>query len=158
MTGPPSASDPTAQPGRVLVVEDDPATRDTLLAVLDGEAFQLEGVASASEALAAFGRGKFDVVVADYHLGDGEDGARLLARLTSLEPGLSAMLLTGHTDFREVREVQKSGRFLVLFKPADPKELLAWVKNGVVMARLNRTMSRIETRRLRPHTGGSGAQ
>lgn len=134
--------------GRVLFVEDDPSARATLGAIL-GEDFDVQAVGTSSEALRALGAGGWDVLVADYDLGEPlTTGTGVLERGAALNPGMSGILLTGHTNYPEVRELQRQGRFLVLFKPVEPEQLLAWVKNGVAMARLFRTRTLSESRRL----------
>lgn len=141
--------------GKVLFVEDDPAVRATLAALLGDELIVL-AVGTSGEALRALTTEAWDVVVADYDLGEPlTTGAGVLERAAALHAGVSGILLTGHTSYPEVREVQRQGRFLVLFKPVDDEQLLAWVRNGVAMTRLSRTRQR-SSPRLTPPRGEAG--
>lgn len=125
----------TFERGRVLVLEDELAARASLEAVLSAD-FDVETAPTVGEAIFAARRTPVDVVVADFDLGAGERGSSALEEIGKLCPSMSGILLTGHTDYADVRAIQKEGRWLVMFKPADPEQVLAWVKNGVVMSRL----------------------
>src|SRR5262245_31382715 len=103
--------------GRVLVVEDHLETRVTLEAVL-GTDFDVVTVGAYEDAIAVFRSGPFDVVVTDYDLGGRISGTKLLEDVGREYPSTSGILLTGHTDYVDVRAVQRGGKFLVIFKPA----------------------------------------
>lgn len=130
--------------GQVLVVEDDPAVRESLDAILSGE-FATTSVAGVAQAVQTLSRQAFDVVVTDFNLADGT-GLTVIDSCRAQSPGATVILLTGHVDYDGVRALQKSGRVLVLFKPVNPDELLAWVKNGVTMARLAAATTRLAAR------------
>lgn len=138
-----SRNTPAPQRGRVLVVEDDAAERIALEAILAMD-FDVKAATNTNGALGLAATYEFDVVVSDYALGPGDTGVQLIDRILSTAPAVQAVLLTGHAEYREVREVQKQARYLVLFKPADPEQLIGWVKNGVIMARLAR-MKRVKS-------------
>ncbi len=104
------------------------------------------------EALRTLKERPFDALVSDFELKDG-DGATLLTVANERFPDVVGVLLTGHVDSIEVRNLQTSGRALVLFKPAKPSELLAWVRNAVAMARLQRLTKGIRGKRA----GGQSA-
>jgi two-component system response regulator HupR/HoxA len=127
--------------GRVLVVDDDATARVTLEAIL-GEDFEVASADTAAAAKELLGRQAFDVLVTDHEM-PGETGAELLAATRQRWPALVSILLTGHSDYAAVRDLQKAGRVLVLFKPVDPAQLVAWVKNGVVMASLTQATTRL---------------
>jgi CheY-like chemotaxis protein len=65
---------------RVLVVEDDTDTADSLVRRLQGERLAVQRVASARDALAALGKSRFDCMVLDLSLPD-MDGLQLLQTL-----------------------------------------------------------------------------
>jgi DNA-binding NtrC family response regulator len=138
-------------PGRVLVVDDDKNTLEVLEAVLASE-FDVVVAKGVGEGLKLLSEQLFDALVTDFELSDGT-GATLLTVAAERYPDVMSVLLTGHTDSVEVRNLQKSGRALVLFKPAKPSELLAWVRNSVAMSRLQRMTQNLRGKR----TGGQGA-
>lgn len=134
--------------GQVLVVDDDENQRLSLESILalDYDVCAAGGVEEASRLIA---RDTFDVVVTDYDMPDGT-GEDVLRCVTRRGTPTSTILLTGHSEYAQVRDLQKSGRALVLFKPVDPVELLAWIKNGVTMARLSRaTKANYESGRIK---------
>ncbi len=138
--------------GRVLVVDDDPNQRMSLESILalDYEVTTADGVA---EARIKMDKGPFEVIVTDYEMPDGT-GAELLRLIEARKLATSCILLTGHSDYSAVRDLQKSGKALVLFKPVDPVELLAWIKNGVTMAKLSQAASSLQARTGAPPPSG----
>jgi DNA-binding NtrC family response regulator len=122
--------------GRVLVVDDDENQRLAIEGIL-GLEHDVVAAGGVQDALHQLSRGRFDVVVTDYEMPDGTGQSLIEAVEKRGLTSTSAILLTGHSDYKAVRELQRSARALVLFKPVNPKELMAWVMNGVTMARLN---------------------
>ena len=136
----------TQVPMRVLVVDDDPAVRDSAVAVLSLECF-VEAVPGAGAASARIGDADadFDVIVVDYQM-PGVNGMQLLTRVQRTHPDIVGILVTGHAELPEVRQArQDQNVFLVLIKPFDPHELLRWVRMAGRTARLrraNKTLTR----------------
>ena len=57
---------------RILIVDDDPGFRNPLETILVGEGYGVENADSVVQALRAGARRKYDLVVADLKLPDGE--------------------------------------------------------------------------------------
>jgi DNA-binding response OmpR family regulator len=105
---------------RVLVVDDDEDTRALLCMGLERlglQAFEAAGVAEARRALAA---GPVDVILTDWHLGDGTS-----ARLIEEAGGRGVVLLTGD-DQALSRRWPPSVR--AIKKPASLEELVAAIR------------------------------
>jgi two-component system, sensor histidine kinase len=85
---------------RVLLVEDDAAVRDATRLLLRTENYEVTAVTSLAEALsAADGADSLDVVITDYHLGQGETGMQVIEGLRArLGESLKAVLVTGDTS------------------------------------------------------------
>lgn len=135
---------PTAR-GRVLVVDDDPAMRTSLEAILgfDFAVTTAQSVALAEEALAA---AQFDVVLTDYEM-PGASGLDLVKMVNTRYPGVMVILLTGYANIAELQTsetVQSIAR--VLSKPFDAKRLISWVTTTVKLARMSQATSRIAMR------------
>lgn len=132
---------------RILLVDDDPNLRQTMAEVLDEFVVDVAGdVATARAALRAR---EYQAVIVDFSLPDGH-GSDVLASLGERLDVTAQILLTGHGEDARVRELQRSGKVLVLFKPIDPAQLLTWVRHGVTMTRMTSTLKgRSESRRLR---------
>jgi DNA-binding NtrC family response regulator len=119
------------------VVDDDPAQRGSLAALLDD--LVVTTASSVTEALIAIRRASFDVVVADYQLADG-CGMAILSALSAASPHTTGILVTGHSELPEVVAARSSRRvFRLVLKPYDPRMLLGWVKSGVTLARMRRS-------------------
>ncbi len=111
----------------VLVMDDEEPSRTSLETILRDH-FVVATASTIAEARRAIDSGTFDAIVADYQLPDGT-GAELLQDLRRRNVGIAKILLTGHADYGAVRELQGSGEFVVLFKPADPGQLIAWIRS-----------------------------
>lgn len=112
---------------RVLIVEDDPATRDTLTRGLIEELFQVEAVATGAQAEAIAKDNAFDVIVLDVILPD-HDGFTVCRRLRARGIDTPILLLTGrHALDDRVRGLDAGGDDY-LAKPFEFRELLARIR------------------------------
>ncbi len=109
---------------RVLIVEDNPATRDTLTRGLSEELFQVEAVATASEAEALTQDTTFDVIVLDVMLPD-LDGITVCRRLRARGVDTPILLLTGRHALSDRVRGLDAGADDYLAKPYELSELLA---------------------------------
>jgi PleD family two-component response regulator len=122
--------------GRVLVVEDDEATRDALRALLDDAGYVCDEAPDGERAVAAIRDARFDLVVLDLGLPgiSGTDVHRQLRR----DPRtrfLPIVFLTAHSD-RGVKLAElEAGAEDFITKPYDAEELLARV--GAAVRRWN---------------------
>lgn len=122
----------TRQPqiGRVsvLLVEDDPAVRDATRMLLKAEGYRVTAVASLADALQKARQENIDLLVTDYHLGEGETGIQVIAALREiLGFALKAVLLTGDTS-TAVRDLPRDTCFRVASKPIKAEELLTLLR------------------------------
>jgi CheY-like chemotaxis protein len=113
----------------VLVVEDDPQARDTVLKVLSAAGAETRAAGTAAEALAALGEWRPDVLLSDLVL-QGDDGYALIRALRSrpAEEGgcLRAAALTSAEKSPYLNPVA-AGYDAELTKPIEPVALLATV-------------------------------
>src|SRR5512140_76103 len=90
-------------PGRVLVIDDEPAVRDLLQRVLANAGHQVAMVDSAEAALVKLARDRYDVLVVDNNLPK-MTGLELMAILREHHPELRAIMITAYnTPAVEVR-------------------------------------------------------
>jgi len=110
---------------RVLLVEDDAAVRDATRLLLRTENYEVTAVTSLGEALSAAERAdSFDVVITDYHLGQGQTGMQVIDGLrTRLGNRLKAVLVTGDTS-SAMRELPRHPLMRVASKPMQADALL----------------------------------
>jgi PAS domain S-box-containing protein len=123
--------DPCALEGvRVLLVEDEPDTREFLKTILEGCGATVTEAGSAPEALAALERVKPDILVSDIGM-PGEDGYGLLRQVRALGPErggrVPAVALTAYAGAKDRRRALLAGFHAHLAKPVEPDELLAVV-------------------------------
>jgi PAS domain S-box-containing protein len=109
----------------VLLVEDDAAVRDATQMLLRAESYQVTAVTSLAEALsAADGADFLDVVITDYHLGQGETGLQVIEGLRArLGESLKAVLVTGDTS-SAIHKLPRHSFTRVASKPMQADALL----------------------------------
>jgi CheY-like chemotaxis protein len=119
---------------RILVVDDDPDELELLHAILEGKAAHVTTTASAAEALAAFEREPFDVVISDIGM-PGEDGYSLLRRIRALPAaaggGVCAIALTAYARSTDRLAALTAGFHQHVAKPVSPNELTGVVASLV---------------------------
>lgn len=82
-------------PGRVLVIDDEPAVQDLLQRVLTNAGHQVVVVDSAEAALMRLARDRFDVLVVDNNL-PRMTGLELMALVREHHPELRAIMITAY--------------------------------------------------------------
>jgi len=118
----------------LLVVEDDPFQRETVVAYLSGQGFAVEGVADAAGFRAAVAAGMPDAALVDIGL-PGEDGFSLARWLRGLSPTVGIIMLTAASDLVDRVVGLESGADDYITKPFEPRELLARLR--AVMRRVS---------------------
>jgi len=112
--------------GRVLVVEDDPFTREFLVRVLADAGAQLGSASNTAEAKAALGEQAFDLLISDIGM-PGEDGYELV-RWLRRQPGplrdMPALALTAFARQEDVEAAHGAGFDEHIAKPVEPPALL----------------------------------
>jgi PAS domain S-box-containing protein len=115
----------------VLVVDDDPESREVSAKTLRQFGATVSLAASAAEALQQIARDAPDVLVADIGM-PGEDGNSLMRRIRALsrENGgqIPALALTGHAGPQHRKRALESGFEAHLSKPVSPRLLLTAVR------------------------------
>jgi CheY-like chemotaxis protein len=82
---------------RILLVDDEPMVLSAIRMVLAQDGHEVETVASTQEALAAFQRRKFDLVITDYEL-PVMTGDKLAAAIKALAPQQPILLITAYAE------------------------------------------------------------
>jgi CheY-like chemotaxis protein len=118
----------------VLLVEDEPDTRDGVCLLLSRAGARVIGVGSAEEALVALQALRPDVLVCDIGL-PGEDGYSLLKRIRAgrgeKEPFIPAIALTAYAQERDRQRAHGAGFHSHVAKPVEPDELLRVLARAV---------------------------
>jgi signal transduction histidine kinase len=130
--------------GSVLVVDDDPGMRDTVVDILSGNDIEAVGAASAAQALDRARVGATAVAVVDYRLPDAS-GAELGARLKERDPDIQVVLVTGYATLETaIAAVGLLDDFLT--KPVPPDQLVRSVRSALDRWRLRRENAELLSR------------
>nr|MDA3872984.1 sigma-54 dependent transcriptional regulator [Kiritimatiellia bacterium] len=128
---------------RILVVDDDPSTRESLRRVLENEYTVLLSK-SASEALGVLATSSVDLVLLDVIMPQ-KDGLTLLRELTELYPDLPVIMISASTDSRPIVEAIQTGAVDFVTKPFDIHELRQLVGRSFEHRRLKSRVQAMET-------------
>jgi CheY-like chemotaxis protein len=113
---------------RLLVVEDDPDSREMLVLVFERSGATVTAAASAGEAMEAMRRATPDLLVCDIGL-PGEDGLELIRKVRALEAErggrIPALALTAYSGRMNRETAQAAGFDQQVSKPVVPAELVA---------------------------------
>lgn len=124
----PPAADRAERSARILLVDDHDGVRNATAMLLRTEGFEVLCAASVAEAREALHAGSpIDLVIADYHLQEGETGIEVIAMARSvIGEHLGAVLVSGDTS-APPRDVQITQRLRLAPKPIRARDLLAIV-------------------------------
>ena len=111
---------------KILVVEDNDALREAMLAFLQQQGHYVRGVPMAEDIDDVTGGFIPDVYVIDLNLPD-EDGLSLTRRLRAVQPNVCIVITTARAQIGDKVLGYESGADLYLTKPVDSRELMAGV-------------------------------
>jgi signal transduction histidine kinase/CheY-like chemotaxis protein len=125
---------------RILVVDDEPDTLETLQHVLEACGAEVRTAVSAQEALAILAEWRPDLLVSDIGM-PGEDGYELIRKVRALAPDqggqIPALALTAYARVEDRLRVLGAGFQMHVAKPIEPAELVAvvgslaeWITRG----------------------------
>lgn len=133
------SSEPSLQP-RVLLVDDDVDLRKMLTRLMKRAQFEVVEVESGRKALAQLEARRFDVVLSDVHMPDG-DGIELLRGVRRIDLDLPVILISGKPDVASAAKAVELGAFRYLTKPLESELVEAVVRRAAharAMARVRR--------------------
>jgi FixJ family two-component response regulator len=115
----------------VFVVDDDPALRKSLHAMLGAAGFQTETYPSAREFLAGFDPQRPGCLVLDLLLRGGENGLELLRNLQARPVHPPVIVLTGHGSVPTSVQALRGGAIDFIEKPLRPAALIARIREAI---------------------------
>jgi PAS domain S-box-containing protein len=115
---------------RVLLVEDEPATRDGLREVLSMLGYQTVAVADAEEALALPQQRRFDLLITDLML-PGISGVGLAQQLLERWPCLVVLLMSGYSEDVVAGQLPGLASYRLLNKPFSMAKLSQEIRNAI---------------------------
>jgi DNA-binding NtrC family response regulator len=125
--------------GRILVVDDESAVRDSLREWLRKDGHQVDTAADAPAALGVLQANDagYDLVLLDIRM-PGIDGMELQQRIHALAPELVVVMITAYASVDTAVQALKSGAYDYVTKPFDPDQLSRLVRNALQHGRLLR--------------------
>ncbi|MET3383128.1 sigma-54-dependent transcriptional regulator [Variovorax paradoxus] len=125
-TPPPS----TQRPAQILVIDDEPDLRTLYELTLLREGYRVEAAGSVSEAWQHLEAGRFDAVITDMRLPDGQ-GMEIIHRIQKAQRSERCVVMTAYGSAENAVEALKAGAFDYLTKPVDLKQFRAVVASAV---------------------------
>lgn len=119
--------------GRVYVIDDDEAMRDSLGFMLGSADFQVRAFESAEHFLDALSSMEFGCIVSDVRM-PGVGGIELLKRLKANPNLFPVVIMTGHGDVPLAVEAMKLGAEDFLEKPFEDDRLIAMIEAALKKA------------------------
>ena len=120
----------------VLLVDDEPAVRYTLRAILEDEGLEVEEAPDGAAGLARLRGGGIDLLLTDLNM-PGLDGLALLDALKTLPVAPRAIVITAHGSERVAVEAMKRGALDYFAKPFDTDEIVRVVRRALETLRLS---------------------
>ncbi len=101
---------------KILIAEDDDLNRNNLTELLTMEGYEVKAVENGKEAMAAFVEDKYDLVITDLKMPEG-DGLELLKFVKDMNPDNIVIMMTGFGTVDSAVEAMKYGAFDYITKP-----------------------------------------
>jgi CheY-like chemotaxis protein len=120
---------------RVLVVDDDPASRLTLQTILEAGGYRVCSAASAAEAVGKLEENEFELVLSDLQMESPEAGYKVLAHARMMEYKPATALIQSYS------EPVKGSTRPVLIEPEDVPGLLTKIA-GLIARRATKKVER----------------
>jgi len=126
---------------RVLLVDDDAATRDVLARILCErlEAF-VHTAADGNDAMRKLAERFYDVVLTDLRMPD-VNGKQLMDLGKVIQPGIAVVIVSGEVDAGTRRRLLAEGAYEVLSKPVDVAYLVSTIQHAANAASLSRQVA-----------------
>ena len=133
----------------VLVVDDEPLIRWSLVNRLKEEGYRTLEAGTAGEAVAQHRDGA-DLVLLDFALPDA-NGLAVLKQIKETDPDTLVIMLTANTDVGTAVEAMKSGAFHYANKPFDLDEIVMLVEKALETTQLRREVRALRARQAQPY-------
>ena len=136
--------------GRILVVDDDPKSRELMAKILRGDHHLVTPVADGADAIALAGTAadSFDIVVSDVRMVEA-DGFQVLATFRKSAPGVPVILVTAFGNIDGAVDAIRQGAFDYISKPYDVDQIRVVVNRALRQKQLLE-----ENRKLRNEVRG----
>jgi len=114
----------------ILTIDDEENIRNGLADNFELEGYNVEKAANGKEGLSIIAKGNIDLVITDLRM-DGISGEEVVRHVTTENPGIPIIVLTGHGSIDDATKAIKAGAYDFLTKPLDLDHLNLIVKNAL---------------------------
>jgi two-component system nitrogen regulation response regulator NtrX len=130
---------------RVLIVDDEPGIRESLMGVLEDEGHFCAAIESGEKCLQELARANYEVVLLDVWL-EGMDGLETLSRIQEIPfaDRPEVVIISGHGTIETAVKATKMGAFDFLEKPLTIDKVTLVLKNAVQQRRLELELHRLK--------------
>lgn len=111
----------------VLVVDDEPGMRDTLMAILELHGYRVSSAPDGEAVVTRVREGAFDVVVMDIRM-PGPDGVSVLEAMG--DPPPQVILMTAYAQEDRLRAAVQANAFAIVHKPFDTHWMLKLIADA----------------------------
>ncbi|HLV46186.1 MAG TPA: sigma-54 dependent transcriptional regulator [Flavobacterium sp.] len=123
----------------ILVIDDDVSFCMLLNTFLTRKGFGVSTAYSIEEAKQLFEQTKFQLILTDVRLPDG-DGVEILKHVKEEDPTIQVILMTGYTDIKTAVNAMKLGAFDYVAKPINSDQILDTVQQALSKSADKRTV------------------
>jgi DNA-binding NtrC family response regulator len=110
---------------RILFVDDEPAIRLTLSAILQRYGYMVTLAATVTQALDEIKTQEFDLLLCDLNIDGVRNGLEVIRAMQEIDPNCVKIILTGHPDLQSEEEGIRLGIDEYIAKPAGVDMLVA---------------------------------
>ena len=116
--------------GYLLVVDDEPITRQSLTDILRLEGYAVTSAANGNEAIEYIRKNPVDLILLDLRM-PGMGGMDVMRAVSQISPETEIILLTAHGSMDSAVDALRYRVHDYLLKPASPSQILASVERGL---------------------------
>jgi PAS domain S-box-containing protein len=136
---------PMNDPGTILIVEDNPGTRETISAAVRMRGYSVETAAGARRVIKQIDHRQFDAAIVDVKLPD-ISGIEVLKTIKALSPRTEVILITDYASLPMALEAINGSAFALLIRPFEIEHLLATLDKARERQRLADALRQSEER------------
>ena len=114
----------------ILTIDDEENIRNGLSDNFELEGYNVLQASNGKEGLTIIAKGGVDLVITDLRM-DGISGEEVVQHVTTENPGIPIIVLTGHGSIEEANKAIKAGAYYFLTKPLNLDHLNKIVKNAL---------------------------
>src|SRR5580704_16182632 len=114
---------------RLLVVEDDPGVRTTIVTCLELEGYTVDAASSTKEAIDRLSASSYPIVISDIYIDD-RTGLDVLEAARRKDPACSVILMTARGTMETVMAATRGGAFDYIAKPFEIDRMLDTIRRA----------------------------